>query len=381
MSVKNDRYYMQVAMGLAEKGCPDTWPNPMVGAVVVKKTAIVGKGWHHCCGGPHAEVYALQKAGKQAMGSTLYLNLEPCSHHGKTPPCAEAVVKAGIERVVCAMRDPNPKVAGRGFARLRRAGIVVDVGLMKAEAEELNRVFVKLIATDIPYVVNKVALSMDGKIASYSGKSRWISGLEARKYAHQLRYRSDAIVVGAQTVFQDNPELNIRLVSNLRQRQPLRVLLEGKRRIPLSLRMMKTSQEQNIVIASTHAPRPAKQYPKGVVHWQFAGKDNHVPIRPLLRCLRKNGVNSVLVEGGADIHAAFLGLDGSNGPIYSDELHMVLAPKIIGGKDALGPIGGKGVSDPNFAIMLKDMQLSSLGSDMLVKARPYKLKSRRMKRQ
>jgi len=370
MFTQKDRYYMEMALALAEKGLGRTWPNPMVGAVIVKNGKIIGKGWHHYYGGPHAEINALRQAGAKAAGATLYLNLEPCSHFGQTPPCAQALIQAGIRRVLCAMKDPNPKVSGKGFAWLRKSGVRVEVGLLAKAAKKLNRVFIKRITTGLPFVVNKVALSLDGKIACANGASRWISSLPARQYAHRLRALSDAIIVGMGTVLADDPELNVRLAPLSTRKQPLRVLVEGRRKTPVTLKLFETCKKQNVIIATARSASASRRYPEGVQQWTLPGKNGLVDLAALLKRLGKAGVSFVLVEGGAEIHADFLGLGDTQSKILSDEIHFILAPKIIGGQDALGPIGGRGVDHPDQAVTLEDISWRALGPDLLVKARP-----------
>ncbi|MBN1596122.1 bifunctional diaminohydroxyphosphoribosylaminopyrimidine deaminase/5-amino-6-(5-phosphoribosylamino)uracil reductase RibD [candidate division FCPU426 bacterium] len=366
MRAAPDEKYMRRALQLAAKGRHQTWPNPMVGAVVVKAGVIVGEGWHEKYGGSHAEIHALHHAGTRAAGATLYLNLEPCAHYGKTPPCVEAVIQSGITRVVCAMKDPNPKVCGRGFLRLRSTGIRVEAGLLQAEARELNKVFIKIVTTPHPYVINKAGMSLDGKIACYNGSSRWITGLQARVYAHRLRQEADAVLVGAGTVFRDDPRLNVRLVKNPGGSQPWRVLLEGKRRLPPTLKIFASARRQKTVIATTRRVFSAAAYPDGVEHWLLPGREGCVDINALLLRLREEGVYSLLVEGGAEVHAAFLGLHASNPVCYSDEMHLVMAMKIIGGRDAPGAIGGQGAGSPQKALLLKRVRWAKMGEDQLL---------------
>lgn len=360
---------METAFKLAKRGLGRTWPNPMVGAVVVKRRTIVGMGWHRRYGGPHAEVYALRKAGSQARGGTLYLNLEPCSHFGKTPPCAHALIRAGIRRVVCSMQDPNPKVSGRGFRLLRRAGIRVEVGLMREEARQLNEVFIKRILTGLPFVVNKAALSADGKIACAGGVSKWISSRTARKYAHHLRALADAIIVGAGTVRTDDPRLTRRLAAEVKPAKTLRVILLGKEPLSTRAAVFQPERRYRTVIACGKL-WPLGKRPNGAQVLHFPGKQGRVDVKRLLRWLGQEGVNYVLVEGGAETHASFLGSQPHSGAIYSDQIQFIYAPKLIGGSASPGPIGGKGAATPGKAIVLQDWQWKPLGGDMLLIARP-----------
>jgi len=362
--VMNDAFYMQRALDLARRGLGRTWPNPMVGAVVVRAGKIVGEGWHRRCGGPHAEVHALKQAGRLAMGATLYVTLEPCSHFGKTPPCAPAVAEAGVRRVVAAMRDPNPKVCGRGLALLRKAGVQVETGLMQREARELNKVFIKRVTTGLPYVVCKAALSMDGKIACHNKVSRWITGVPARRYAHGLRVLAAAILVGAGTVLQDDPELNVRLAKPLSGRQPIRVILAGERTLPSSLKIFHGGQ-RTILVTSRQLLGPVK-HTAPLEIWHFPKGD----IRGLLQRLASLGVSMLLVEGGSEIHASFLGLSGLGGEVWADELQFIYAPLVIGGRQAAGPVGGRGADKPLAGVAVKNVVWRCLGSDWLMTGTP-----------
>ena len=368
-----DKIHMAKVLDLARKGYGRTWPNPMVGAVLVQKgLKVVGAGRHYRPGGPHAEIHALQQAGRRARGATLYVNLEPCAHQGRTPPCVPAIIQAGIKRVVAAMKDPNPEVSGRGFRWLRRAGIKVEVGLLAGEAGRLNQVFIKRITTGRPFVVCKAALSLDGKIACVGGASRWISGRAARKHVHHLRALADAIVVGGRTAIKDDPELSIRMAPSIAHRIPIRIILEGRVKIPADLKMFRTAGTQRVVIASG-ASRPSARKPGDRAEvWNLPGRHGRVDLEELLRRLGQAGANYVLVEGGAEVHAAFLGLGSPGSPILADRIEFILAPKLIGGRQAAGVIGGLGVEHPDRAVLLKDVSWRPLGRDMLVTATPYK---------
>ncbi len=356
---------MTLALRLARKGLGRTWPNPMVGAVVVKRGNIVGAGWHKQYGGPHAEVNALKQAGRRAKEATLYLNLEPCSHHGKTPPCAEAVIRAGVARVVCALRDPNPKVLGQGFRRLRAAGVRVEVGLQRRAAKKLNEVFIKRVTTGLPFVVCKSALSLDGKIACVSGESRWITGQAARRYAHHLRSLSDAVIIGQGTALQDNPRLTVRHGRAGRTGKPVRVILWGRAPIPKTLAMLSKAGSWPVIIATARIFPRGSWDRRGVEIWHLPGKDGRVDLAALLRRLAERGASQVLVEGGAEVQAGFLGLTGGRGEILADQIQFIYAPKVIGGREAPGPVGGAGVSHPSQALALRQCAWRLLGADML----------------
>lgn len=360
---------MDMALDLAERGMGRTWPNPMVGAVLVKNGKVVGTGWHRRCGGPHAEVFALRQAGSNAKGATLYVNLEPCSHFGKTPPCALALSAAGIKRVVCSMRDPNPIVSGRGFELLRQSGIRVETGLLGEKARRVNAVFIKRITTGMPFVVNKAALSVDGRIACSTGASRWISSLPARKYAHRLRVLADAVIVGMGTVRRDNPRLTPRLTSRIPGKRLIRVVLAGEHGVPARAAVFRPVPFcRTVLVCSTDWK--SRRLPSGVEVKVFPGRDGRVDLKRLVQWLGEEGASYVLVEGGAETHAGFLGLQNPGDALLSDQIQFIYAPKIIGGRESPGPVSGKGVEKPTEAIQLIDCQWRALGPDMLLSATP-----------
>jgi diaminohydroxyphosphoribosylaminopyrimidine deaminase/5-amino-6-(5-phosphoribosylamino)uracil reductase len=371
-SKEKDTAFMHLALDLARKGLGGTWPNPMVGAVIVRDGQVVGQGWHRQVGSPHAEILALREAGLQAQGADLYINLEPCSHQGKTPPCAPAVIEAGIKRVVAAMKDPNPKVSGRGFRQLRKAGLQVDVGLLEKEAQALNEVFVKCITTGLPFVVCKAALSLDGKIACANGISRWISGTVSRRYAHGLRAMADAVIVGMGTVLQDDPQLSVRLAPKILGKTPLKVVLEGRRRLSQDSKMIRQAKQEKVVIATAASNTHPLENTVGVEIWSLPGPGKRVDLGALLRRLNEAGASLVLVEGGAEVHSAFLGLSGNDATIWADQVQFILTPKLIGGRKAPGPVGGQGASHPDQAVKLKEWRWEPLGEDLLVTAKPVK---------
>lgn len=350
-----------MALELAAKARGRTSPNPMVGAVVVKKGNIAGCGYHLQPGSPHAEVNALNEAGKEAAGGTLYVTLEPCCHHGRTGPCTEAVIKAGVGRVVAAMADPNPLVSGKGFKRLQDAGIEVSCGVLENEAWRLNEVFVKYITTGLPFVVAKAAVSLDGKIATRSGKSKWITGPGARAYGHQMRDWYDAIMVGIGTVLADDPSLTARLPGG-GGRDPVRVILDSRARIPLNARVLTQRSEAPTIVAVTPgAPRDKldalRQAGAQVL---LVDSDYRVDVAVLMKMLGAKGITSVLIEGGAGIHGAAI----SAGIV--DKAAWFIAPMIIGGQGAPGPVGGLGVDDPSEAPALEVVEVRNIGPDIFV---------------
>ncbi len=342
---ESDRRFMAMAMSLAERGQGFVEPNPMVGCVIVRNGRVVGQGWHERFGGLHAEPNALAVAGRRAVGATVYVTLEPCNHVGKTPPCTEALIAARVGRVVAAMRDPNPLVAGRGFQRLRRAGIPVEVGLMRDEATALNAPFITFHKKNRPYVILKWAQSLDGKIATRTGDSRWISSIESRRVAHALRARVDAVLVGVNTVRTDDPELSARHVRA--KRIATRIVLDADLRTPLKAKLVRTACQVPTMIVAVGSRR-ARSSDVGferrrkalesagceVLLVGRAGGETSLP--DLLRALRERGMTNVLVEGGGRVLGTFVeqGL--------ADEAVVFVAPKLIGGDRAPGPLGGVG---------------------------------------
>jgi diaminohydroxyphosphoribosylaminopyrimidine deaminase/5-amino-6-(5-phosphoribosylamino)uracil reductase len=354
--------FMGHALELARNGLGLAAPNPMVGAVVVKEGRVVGEGWHEGPGTAHAEVNAIRAAGEQARGAALYVTLEPCSHHGRTPPCAPAVVEAGIAKVVCAVRDPNPAVDGRGFSLLRQAGIQVIEGVLQQEGGELIAGFAKHVRTGIPLVTLKMAASLDGKVAARDGSSRWITGEAARQDAHRLRAASGAIVVGAGTAIQDDPSLTVRLLG-FRGRAPLRVLLDATGRTPGTGALFDRSAP-TVVATIPACPGEAK------AAWEDAGAEvlvvegtgagGRVPVYPLMEALGKRDVQNVLIEGGPTVAWAAVEED------VVDRVILYLAPKLIGGRDAPGILGGDGIATIADALSVRIRGWERVGDDIKV---------------
>lgn len=348
---------MRRALALATKGAGFTRPNPLVGAVVVKDGEIVGEAYHQWFGGPHAEVLALEKAGEKARGAELYVNLEPCVDFPgkKTPSCTEAIIRAGIARVFVATRDPNPNVCGRGIARLREAGIEVVEGVLAEEAQKLNEVFFHWVTTRMPFVVLKLAMSLDGKIASYTGKSQWITGEEARRLVQELRRKYAAVLVGANTVIMDDPELTVR---DFPGPQPLRIILDTHGRVPLTARVF--SGEAKTLVATVDMP-PEKEealLAKGVEVLRLPEREGGVDLLRLLRTLAERGVDSVLVEGGGEVAWSFL----SQGLV--NKVYFFYAPIILGGKGAVPAVGGQGFPEPDQALRVRDLRVEWVGKDL-----------------
>jgi diaminohydroxyphosphoribosylaminopyrimidine deaminase/5-amino-6-(5-phosphoribosylamino)uracil reductase len=359
------RDFMELALRLAERGRGRTSPNPMVGAVLVKEGEIVGEGSHLRAGEPHAEVFALQQAGERARGATLYVNLEPCCHHGRTSPCTQALIAAGVAEVHLAMLDPNPLVAGRGRAELEAAGIRTIVGEREAEARALNEAFVHWITTRRPFAIAKFAMSLDGKIATRTGDARWITDQPARRYAHRLRDEVDAILVGVNTVIADDPWLTTRL-EGAEVRQPLRVILDSQGRIPATARVLGPSGPSQTVIATTAAmpvERRRALADKADVLVLPADEGRVSPVA-LLAALGKREVTSLLVEGGETVLGSFF----AHGLV--DKVLAFVAPMIIGGQDAPTPVGGPGVSRIAEAWRLTGVRIQRVGPDILVSGYP-----------
>ncbi|MCR4392192.1 MAG: bifunctional diaminohydroxyphosphoribosylaminopyrimidine deaminase/5-amino-6-(5-phosphoribosylamino)uracil reductase RibD [Candidatus Acetothermia bacterium] len=354
---------MRRALELARQGEGCTRPNPLVGAVVVREGAVIAEGYHTRCGGPHAEAVALEKAGDRARGADLYVNLEPCVHREKkTPPCTEAIIASGIRRVIVAIRDPNPLVDGKGIARLRAAGIEAVEGVLADEARRLNEAFFHWIRNRTPFVVLKLAMSLDGKIATATGRSRWLTGPEARRLVHALRRRYAAVLVGVGTVLADDPELTVREVPGP---QPLRIVLDSRGRIPVGAKVL--SPGAPTLIAATEA-MPAEVErglrARGAEVWRLPARQGRVDLRELLMRLGEREVDSLLVEGGAEVAWSFL----SQGLVH--KIVFFYAPLVLGGRDAVHAVGGEGVPDPSEAIRIHDLAVERVGDDLLVSGYP-----------
>ncbi len=357
-----DRGFMALALKLAQKGAGFTSPNPMVGAVVVRDGRIVGRGYHRRYGGPHAEVEALRQAGEMARGATLYVTLEPCNHHGKTPPCTQAVLAAGIARVVIANADPNPRVTGGGADFLRQQGLQVDMGLLAAAGQRLNEAFFQAMTTGRPWVIAKAAASLDGKIATHSNDSHWITGEAARAWVHRLRHRVDAILVGVGTVVADDPQLTTRLPRG-RGKDPIRIVLDSRLRLPLSAQVLHLQSPAPTWIACTAAAPPEKisaLREMGTECLVLPGRQGRVDLEALLALLGQRRVQSLLVEGGAEVHGAFF----AGGLI--NRFHLFLAPKLIGGRQAPGILGGPGIARLADAPPVRDLTIRRFGPDILI---------------
>ena len=359
-----DLAFLERAGALAERGRYTVSPNPMVGAVVVRGGSVVGEGFHRRAGGPHAEVGALRQAGSKARGADLYLTLEPCAHQGRTPACAPVVVASGIRRVVIAAKDPNPLVAGRGVAALRRAGLEVVLAparLRRAE-EERNEKFRAAIVGRRPFVLAKWASSLDGRIASARGESRWITGEAARRRALLLREEYDAVLVGAGTVAADDPRLTRRL-GRARGLPHRRIVLDGRLRVPESARVFRGGGTIVATAAPPSHPKARRLRARGVEVWSVPGRARgRVDLGSLLRALKPRGVTSLMVEGGAETLGAFFEAG------LVDRVAVFLAPTVVGGRAALGAVGGRGFALPEAAVV-RDLRVERVGADRLVTGR------------
>jgi diaminohydroxyphosphoribosylaminopyrimidine deaminase/5-amino-6-(5-phosphoribosylamino)uracil reductase len=362
-------FFMDMALDLAKRGLGTTNPNPMVGAVVVRNGRVVTKAYHRRAGALHAEALALRMAGKHAKGGTLYVNLEPCAHLGRTPPCTGAIIKSKIKKVFCAMKDPNPLNNGRGIATLRKNNIAVSVGLLQEEAQRLNEVFVKYITEKIPFVTLKMAASLDGKIATRKKDSKWISSEISRGYVHRLRRDVDAILVGVNTIIEDNPVLTSR-----QRRSPIKVVLDPDLKVPEGAKIFsKESPRLSIVAIQKKTLRKKgivekvkRLNKKGVLVISCAGKAGKINLKMLLKELAELEIAHLLVEGGGETAASFL----EEGLV--DRVLFFIAPKIIGGKDAISAVGGIGVDRVDKAIRLRHAEVARIGEDILIKGYVYR---------
>ncbi len=363
---------VRLALRLARRGYGATSPNPMVGAVLVKGGKVIGRGWHRRAGGPHAEIEALrdaQKRGHNPRGATLYVTLEPCCTHGRTPPCTEAIIAAGMKRVVVGAMDPNPKHSGRGFKILRRAGLEVTRGVLADECARLNEAFNHWMIHRTPFVTVKAAMTLDGKIATASGESKWITGEQARACGMKLRQGSDAILVGINTILKDDPSLTVRMPNEdcgSKNRRPLRrIILDSMARTPLIAKIVSDEPAAlTTIVVSSRAPRKRVVALARRVNVLVAPvKDSALDLGWLLRKLGAENVTSLLVEGGGEVNASFL-LGG-----FAQRVAFFYAPKILGGRDSRKGVAGGGVTKLSEVIQLCAVEWRKLGPDLLLTAR------------
>ena len=351
---------MRLALREARRGLGRTSPNPAVGALLVKGGRVVGRGHHVQAGAPHAEVMAIREAGASARGADLYTTLEPCDHVGRTPPCSLAILAAGVRRVFSGSDDPNPRVNGRGIRRLRRAGIEVELGVLREECDALNEPWFRFITTGRPHVTLKVAATLDGRIATASGDSRWVTGPEARDHVHRLRNAVDAVLVGAGTARADDPRLTARLPGG-RGRDPVRVVLDSRLELPMTGRIFRQRSEAATLVAHVTGTPPSKA-PRGVEYLRCRAQRGRVDLRDLLLRLGKRGVTTLLVEGGSEVNRSFLEAG------LVDQLLLFVAPKIAGG--GIPWLGGEGPARMAEALPVHDLRMRRMGRDLLFSCRP-----------
>lgn len=362
-----DVMFMQKAIELARRGIGAVNPNPLVGAVIVKDNQIAAEGWHERYGELHAERNAIKHflenhSAEELKGAVLYVTLEPCCHHGKTPPCTEAIIENRFSRVVIGSNDPNPLVAGKGIATLKNAGIEVTTEVLKSECDALNFIFFHYIRTKTPYVTLKYAMTMDGKIATATGKSKWITGEPARQRVHVDRNRYMGIMVGVGTVIADNPELTCRIPDNKRARNPIRIICDTNLNTPHNSRIMETAKSIRTIIATSCSDDgKQKQYlEKGCELITLPKKDDHIDLNILMQRLGELNIDSIILEGGGTLSFSAL----QSGIV--NRIQAYIAPKLFGGADAKTPVEGKGIDEVNDCIRLTDINVTKIGEDILL---------------
>lgn len=364
-----DEFYMKRALELASKGIGKTSPNPLVGAVVVKNGKIIGEGYHEYYGGPHAEVNAIENATEDVEGATIYVTLEPCSHFGKTPPCAELLVRKKIFKAVIAMVDPNPKVSGKGVEILRQNNIETVVGILEDEAKKVNEIFVKYIQEKIPFCILKTAMTMDGKIATKTGESMWITNEKSRYHVHELRNRVSGIMVGINTIINDNPSLTTRLKEG--GTDAVRIIVDSSLKIPLNSNVLKLNSPKKTIIATTEkADKDKIKQLSEIENVQVVivpMKNAQVDLVYLFQWLGSIGIDSLLVEGGSTLNFSIL-KEG-----LADIVITFIAPKILGGSESKTPVGGEGFEKLKDAVLLNSINISTFDEDIMIEAYVRKL--------
>lgn len=353
--------YMNRAIELAKKGEGYVNPNPMVGAVIVKGDEIIGEGYHMKYGGLHAERNALANCTKSPKGATIYVTLEPCCHYGKTPPCTEAIIESGISKVVIGSFDPNPLVSGKGAKILREHGIEVYEGFLRDKCDDINKIFFHYIKTKTPYVVMKYAMTLDGKISTYLGESKWITSEEARKHVHMTRHSLAGIMVGVNTVIKDNPMLNCRLEKG---NNPVRIICDSNLRTPLESNIVSTAKKIDTIIATCSNDETRKELYRdmGCLILDVKKKDNVIDLVDLMNKLGEKGIDSILLEGGSTLNWSAL-----NSKIVN-EIQAYIAPKIFGGIESKSPIGGLGIDLPSNCFKLTNTRITQIGPDILIES-------------
>lgn len=359
-----EAFYMNKALELAQRGSGTTNPNPLVGAVIVKEGRIIGEGYHQVYGGNHAEINAFQSAAEDVTGATMYVTLEPCSHYGKTPPCANAIVEKGIKRVVIALQDPNPQVSGNGIRILKENGIEVITGVLEEESRKLNEIFIKYITTKLPFCILKTAMTMDGKISTYTGDSKWITNEKSREYVHKLRHRVAAVMVGIGTIIADNPYLNTRL-TNDNGNDAIRIIIDSGARTPLDANALNLTSSSGTIIAVTERASKEKLKlleDKGAEIIITPFNKNKVDLKYLMKVLGERKIDSVLLEGGSELNYSALEAD------IIDKMITFIAPKLIGGREAKTPLGGIGRTFMKEAVTLKNIEVHRFDDDIMIES-------------
>lgn len=350
--------FMRLALQLAKRAQGETFPNPLVGAVIVKKGKVIGRGFHKKAGGPHAEIFALKEAGQRAIGAALFCTFEPCCHYGRTGPCVDEIIRSKIKEVYVGMIDPNPLTGARGIKKLRSSGIKVKAGFLENEISRLNEPFIKAMTKGMPFVTVKIAESLDGKIATRRGESKWITNLSSRQYAHDIRRFFDAIMVGINTVLKDDPLLESS--KKYRGHTLTKIVIDSNLKIPINSRFLKTSQPVIIFAAKKNKAKEGVLLKKGARVIYTTGNAVRVDLKEALKKLNSLQIRNILVEGGSELIGSFLD------ERLADKALIFVAPKIIGGKDALGAIGADGVESISAAITLKDFSMRRFKEDILV---------------
>lgn len=360
--MSSHEFYMKLALENARAMKGQTDPNPLVGAVIVKDNRIVGVGAHLKAGEPHAEIHALRMAGEKARGSTVYVTLEPCSHYGRTGPCAVALVEAGVKKVVIATLDPNPIVSGRGVKILEEAGIEVEIGVCENESKKMNEVFNKFIVQKIPFITMKSGITLDGKIAAASSDSKWITSEPSRYDVHKLRSENQAILVGVNTVLKDNPKLTARIPNG---RNPLRIILDSKLRIPLQSNVIADQEAETWVFTSKAYDKKKKVELENLgIKVIVTNDEKRVNPLEVVKTLGEHSISSLFIEGGGEINASFLEQQ------LIDKVVLYMAPKLVGGKEAPSFLGGKGVEKMADAIELDEIEVETIGKDIKITGYP-----------
>ncbi|EHI98515.1 riboflavin biosynthesis protein RibD [Clostridium sp. DL-VIII] len=351
--------YMERALKLAKMGIGRVNPNPLVGAVIVKDNKLIGEGYHECYGEAHAERNAVKNATEDVEGSTIYVTLEPCAHHGKTPPCVDLLIEKKFKKVVIGMLDPNELVAGKSIEKLKQHGIEVIVGVKEEECKKMNEIFIKYITTKIPFVILKSGMSLDGKIATYSGESKWITSKESRADSQNIRNRVSSIMVGVNTVIADDPELTCRINS---EKKLIRIIVDTNLRIPLDSKVVKNEDKNTIVATSIDSDENKKQLLRGlgVKVIEVASKNNRVDLKELLKKLGEEGIDSVLIEGGGTLNFSALKEN------IVDKVIFYIAPKILGGEQSKSSIAGQGFSKLSEAVKLMNISYGNIGEDLII---------------